>query len=119
MPRKPSRPCRYPGCPNFCEPGAVYCPEHMKDGSVNLREKWRGSAASRGYDSRWRRARMAFLQAHPLCAECMADTIRQAMYAADFYLVEETDRGYNQPAYETATRTYTVFWTWVCYDEVM
>ena len=49
----------------------------------------------------------------------MADTIRQAMYAADFYLVEETDRGYNQPAYDTATRTYTVFWTWVCYDEVM
>ena len=45
----------------------------------------------------------------------MADTIRQAMYAADFYLVEETDRGYNQPAYDTATRTYTVFWTWVCY----
>lgn len=41
MPRKPSRPCRYPGCPNFCEPGAVYCPEHMKDNSVNLREKWR------------------------------------------------------------------------------
>lgn len=49
----------------------------------------------------------------------MADTIRQAMYDADFYLVEETDRGYNQPAYDTATRTYTVFWTWVCYDEVM
>lgn len=45
--------------------------------------------------------------------------IRQAMYDADFYLVEETDRGYNQPAYDTATRTYTVFWTWVCYDEVM
>ena len=57
MPRKPARPCRYPGCPNFCESGAVYCPEHMKDGSVNLREKWRGSAASRGYDSRWRKAR--------------------------------------------------------------
>ena len=52
MPRKPARPCRYPGCPNFCESGAVYCPEHMKDNSVNLREKWRGSAASRGYDSR-------------------------------------------------------------------
>ena len=47
----------------------------------------------------------------------MADTIRQAMYAADFYLVEETDRGYNQPAYDPATRTYTVQWTWVYWQE--
>ena len=25
MPRRPKRPCRYPGCPNLCESG-TYCP---------------------------------------------------------------------------------------------
>lgn len=28
------------------------------------------SSAQRGYDDRWRKARLAFLKAHPLCAMC-------------------------------------------------
>lgn len=44
----------------------------------------------------------------------MADQIRAAMYAAGFAMVEESDKGYNQPAYDTASRQYTVQWTW-CY----
>ncbi len=32
----------------------------------------RGSAASRGYDRRWQKARKAALLADPWCAECMA-----------------------------------------------
>lgn len=46
----------------------------------------------------------------------MRRTIRAAMYAAGFGMVEESDKGYNQPAYDTATRQYTVQWTW-CLDE--
>ena len=42
----------------------------------------------------------------------MRYTIRKAMYAAGFGMVEESDKGYNQPAYDTATRQYTVQWTW-------
>lgn len=30
----------------------------------------RGSAASRGYDSRWRKARITYLQRNPLCRMC-------------------------------------------------
>ena len=30
----------------------------------------RESAASRGYDARWRRARAIYLSAHPLCVMC-------------------------------------------------
>ena len=48
----------------------------------------------------------------------MATTIRNAMYAYGFAMLEETDKGYNQSAYDTATRTYTVGWTWVWYEEV-
>ena len=66
MPRKPKSPCRYPGCPNLCDKG-VYCSKNMQFSS----DRMRGGAAARGYDSRWRKARAAFLQRNPLCNECM------------------------------------------------
>ena len=48
----------------------------------------------------------------------MADRIREAMYAYGFFMVEESDKGYNQPAYDTATRQFTVQWTWCWRQEV-
>ena len=48
----------------------------------------------------------------------IADRIRNAMYAAGFSMVEESDKGYNQPAYDTATRQFTVQWTWCIREEV-
>jgi 5-methylcytosine-specific restriction protein A len=33
-------------------------------------DKLRPSSSSRGYDSRWRRARKAWLSQHPLCVSC-------------------------------------------------
>ena len=42
----------------------------------------------------------------------MRYAIRKAMYAAGFGMVEESDKGYNQPSYDTSTRQYTVQWTW-------
>ena len=47
-----------------------------------------------------------------------SETIRNAMYAAGFGMVEESDKGYNQPAYDTATREYTVQWTWCIAEPV-
>ena len=47
-----------------------------------------------------------------------AGGIREAMYAAGFGMVEESDKGYNQPAYDTATRQYTVQWTWLLAEPV-
>ena len=47
-----------------------------------------------------------------------ADTIRRLMYAAGFFMIEESDKGYNQPAYDAPTRQYTVQWTWVWHEEV-
>ena len=35
-----------------------------------------------------------------------------------FSIVEESDKGYNQPAYDTATKQYTIQWTWCLYEEV-
>ena len=46
----------------------IHRPAGWKSPAAQDRE--RGSAAARGYDARWRRMRLAFLVAHPLCAEC-------------------------------------------------
>jgi 5-methylcytosine-specific restriction protein A len=35
-------------------------------------ERQRPNAAARGYGAKWRRARLAFLALHPLCATCQA-----------------------------------------------
>ena len=67
LPKAPPRPCRYPGCPGFCAPGQVFCNDHIMWSGDHLR----GNADARGYDAMWRKARKAFLQAHPLCVECM------------------------------------------------
>ena len=49
----------------------------------------------------------------------MANRIRQAMYDADLWMLEESDKGDNQPAYDAATRTYTLQWTWVYWQDAM
>ena len=66
MPMKPRRPCRYPGCVEFCEQGQVYCKLHMGWSTDRLR----GGAAYRGYDRKWREARLEYLRRHPLCIKC-------------------------------------------------
>ena len=48
----------------------------------------------------------------------MANRIRAAMYAYGFFMVEESNKGYNQPAYDTATSQFTVQWTWCWREEV-
>ena len=48
----------------------------------------------------------------------MRNRIRRAMYDYGFAIREESDKGYNQPAYDTPTRQYAVQWTWVWYEEV-
>ena len=48
----------------------------------------------------------------------MANRIRTAMYGYGFFMVEESDKGYNQPAYDTATSQFTVQWTWCWREEV-
>jgi len=67
MPQKALTPCNYPGCPELTKDR--YCPPHQKH--VNKQyEATRETATARGYDSRWRKARLMYLRRHPLCVEC-------------------------------------------------
>jgi len=69
MPRKPKKPCAYPGCPELVEPGQSYCEKHRKLKQRQV-DKKRGTSAERGYNARWRKARKMFLKRNPLCEEC-------------------------------------------------
>ncbi|WP_052098093.1 HNH endonuclease [Paenibacillus stellifer] len=59
--------CRKAGCSNLTD-GEGYCPAHQ--GEERSYDKDRGTAAQRGYNRDWQRARVHFLQQHPLCADC-------------------------------------------------
>ena len=48
-----------------------------------------------------------------------ATHIRTAMYSAGFAMIEESDKGYNRPAYDAPTRQYTVQWTWCLREEAV
>ena len=68
LPRMPDHPCSHPGCPKLVPRGKKYCEAHAALHSEEVR-----SAAVRGYGSRWRKARKRYLEAHPLCVECLKD----------------------------------------------
>ena len=88
MPKAAKRPCRYPGCPNLCDKG-VYCEKHMQF-SV---DRMRGGGAVRGYDGRWRKARAAFLQKNPLCAECKWNGVLTPATVVDHIIPHRGDKG--------------------------
>jgi 5-methylcytosine-specific restriction protein A len=52
---------------------ARYCKRHQTVAcdSKKQYERFRGSAASRGYDRTWQRFRVWFLERHPLCEDCL------------------------------------------------
>jgi len=62
VPTKTLVPCRHAGCPALTVSG--YCPSHQP--SVAQRP----SAAERGYDARWHKARKQYLRDHPVCVRC-------------------------------------------------
>lgn len=69
MPSKPKRACRHPGCPALVAVGTGgYCSKHAP---LHPKIEMRPTAAKRGYGAAWQKARKAYLEAHPLCVECL------------------------------------------------
>lgn len=73
MPTAPSRPCRRQPCPELVPPsGNGYCDAHQAVTNERLYDRWRGTAASRGYDRAWQRVRLRALKRDQyLCQECL------------------------------------------------
>lgn len=70
------RPCTATGCYRVVTSRDGRCEEHprpKRPQDQRTSDARRGTAASRGYDARWRRRRNAFISANPLCAHCKAE----------------------------------------------
>lgn len=55
MPRKPKRPCSYPGCPNLTD--GRFCPEHEKKEAKRYEKYDRDPNTKRRYGRAWKRIR--------------------------------------------------------------
>ena len=71
MPRKPLKPCRYPGCPNLCE--GQYCEEHKAKASSDYDRYVRQPGHAHKYGAAWKSIRDRYAKAHPLCERCLKE----------------------------------------------
>lgn len=68
MPKRPKRPCSYPGCPKLTD--GRFCEEHAKAEAKRYEKYDRNPAVRRRYGRSWKRIRDRFIAAHPLCEAC-------------------------------------------------
>ena len=68
MPRKPKRPCSFPGCSKLVD--GRYCEEHKKLINQQYNRYSRDPETSKRYGRLWRRIRYEYIKNHPLCEEC-------------------------------------------------
>ncbi len=71
MPRKPKRPCRYPGCAKLADD--VYCQEHEKLMNSHYNHFARGYNSGQRYGKAWEKIRNRYIAAHPLCEKCLSE----------------------------------------------
>ncbi len=73
MSTAPLKPCRNPRCAAMAVAGSAWCASHQpaarqqQVAERSAKDDRRGSAASRGYGSRWRTESAAFRALHPIC----------------------------------------------------
>lgn len=79
-------------------PGTLTAPDARPSRHERDRERkrffdqGRGTAAQRGYDSRWQKARRGYLAKHPLCVHCAAEGVTSAATVVDHKVPHRGDR---------------------------
>jgi 5-methylcytosine-specific restriction enzyme A len=68
MPSKPKKPCGHSGCAALVNSGR--CDKHQTQHQRDT-QRWRGTAASRGYGYQHQQERERHLRDHPLCVRCL------------------------------------------------
>lgn len=69
MPRKPKKPCAYPGCPHLTD--GRYCEEHQKEMNARYEKYGRDrKTTKRRYGKNWKIIRDAYVKRHPFCELC-------------------------------------------------
>ena len=69
MPRKPKKPCRWPGCPNLTD--KAYCEEHAAQAWRQYERYERSPDVRRKYKGEWTKIRSRYVMEHPLCERCL------------------------------------------------
>ena len=90
VPSKPLRPCGQPGCPELTRDG--YCDKHKRQTQRDY-DRQRGTAAQRGYGSRWQKASKGFLRANPLCVYCLKAGDLRPSEVTDHIIPHKGDMG--------------------------
>ena len=71
MPKKPKRPCSYPGCGKLTD--CRYCDEHRKIAERQYNRYLRDPDTNKRYGRAWKKLRARFLLLHPLCEQCKSE----------------------------------------------
>lgn len=71
MPRKPRRPCSYPGCPELVE--GRFCKEHEKENNKNYERYKTNPETHKRYSKAWKIIRKRYISEHPLCESCLKE----------------------------------------------
>ena len=77
MPRKPKKPCAYPGCPELTD--EQYCEKHKAEAVQSYERYQRRPDVHKKYGRAWKRIRDSYAAAHPLCERCLAEGRATAM----------------------------------------
>lgn len=94
MPQKPKRLCNKGGCFQLALNGEKYCEAHLQlhKEKAKSHDKERGSAHQRGYDSKWRKARIGFLTKNPFCIFCREKGIIKPATVVDHIIPHKGDK---------------------------
>jgi len=90
MPQKPPRGCARSGCPNLTTNRSGLCDLHDKQ-AQQAADARRGTATQRGYEARWRKARVIYLREHPLCVHCQQEGLIVAATQVDHIIPHRGD----------------------------
>jgi len=102
--------CRHPGCGKLIDaPGR--CETHAK--LIQQRtDAERGNSHERGYDSKWRKAREAFLRERPLCEcdECIDRSRLMAATVVDHIIPHRLKEARDSGDPERIKKAQALFW---------
>lgn len=71
MPRKPKKPCKFPGCPHLTS--GEYCNMHVKIVRDNYNRFERSPDVNKHYGRDWKPIRARYVALHPLCEMCLKE----------------------------------------------
>lgn len=91
MPRKPKRPCSYPGCKELTN--GRFCEEHAKQEAKRYEKYQRDPETRKRYGWAWKRIRDRYIKAHPLCERCLNNGNGKILPALEVHHIKPLSMG--------------------------